>query len=175
MTTLRYFLSELTQAGTNNYSDVNKSLAELDSIINPTISSDIITVVPTVPVSGVLYRIGTGGTGILAGNGGNILYYYQTSLGLVPKIVTVPAGYVLSGTTSSSGNWGYTLLANNAAYLVPATVSVAIPPGHARYVFLIATGATLTLTSGGVINGASSIVGGRLIEVISVGANIYVG
>jgi hypothetical protein len=163
----------LANSQPNKFESINDVFHLIDSISIPQTHPTPITSVPVSPVDGMFYLIATGGSGILAGNGGNVLFY--TEVGTVPNIVEIPSGVVLGNYYSDGTNWKNDILKDGVITLVTSTTTIAVPnTPFQHYQILVQPTFTLTLTSALVLVGASLVLGSGFYDVIVDGTNIFV-
>jgi hypothetical protein len=169
MSTNRLNLEALTLSGADKYLAINNINAIFDTLILPT-KIEKIDAVPSSPQLGTIYLISSIASaiaGILFGNGGKILIYYDLAATLIPHIINVGANTVLKGYASSGGNWVRTANLNNSYTEVTATSTLALDDTtFNKYMFLVATGVTLTLTSTKTFNSLSVLTSGLYTVIV---------
>jgi hypothetical protein len=164
----------LTNAQLNKYDSINDVIKFLDSLVFARVFPTPITAVPISPLDGVLYLIASGGSGILAGHGGDLLYY--TDGGATPNIVVPVSDLVLGGYYTDSTDWKNDILKEGVLTVVSASVTMAVPntPLYQSYRILVTSGSTLTLTSSLTLIGTSLVLTAGIYDVIVNSTHIYI-
>lgn len=163
----------LTNAQLNKYQSINDVTYALDSLLLYQVNPTPITVLPTTPVDGMLYLIAAGGVGVLAGNGGNVLYYSES--GTVSNIAELPSGVVLGGYYTDTTDWKNDVLKDGVVTIVGSTSTIAVPnTPNQLYGIAVKPSVTLTLTSSLVLVGSSLVLTSGFYQVYVDGTNIYV-